>query len=148
MAKIDLNTLKSSFESGDKPNGQDYLNLIDTLAAQATDLGSDGNNENIVYGIENYTVLETIPATSWRSVKYVVTISHTVGEQNKYYTTEISALIDDEGLTISEYAVLDNDGDIGTVTVSRNGNVITLSVTPNPAIRPITVRYLRIGLKA
>jgi hypothetical protein len=148
MAKINLNTLKSKFESGDKPNGQDYLNLIDTLAAQATDLGSDGNNENIVYGIENYTVLETIPATSWRSVKYVVTISHTVGEQNKYYTTEISALIDDDGLTISEYAVLDNDGDIGTVTVSRNGNVITLSVTPNPAIRPITVRYLRIGLKA
>jgi hypothetical protein len=148
MAKIDLNTLKSSFESGDKPNGQDYLNLIDTLAAQATDLGSDGNNENIIYGIENYTVLETIPATSWRSVKYVVTISHTAGEQNKYYTTEISALVDDEGLTISEYAVLDNDGDIGTVTVSRNGNTITLSVTPNPAIRPITVRYLRIGLKA
>jgi hypothetical protein len=148
MAKIDLNTLKSSFESGDKPNGQDYLNLIDTLAAQATDLGSDGNNENVIYGIENYTVLETIPATSWRSVKYVVTISHTVGEQNKYYTTEISALVDDEGLTISEYAVLDNDGDIGTVTVSRNGNTITLSVTPNPAIRPITVRYLRIGLKA
>jgi hypothetical protein len=71
-----------------------------------------------------------------------------VGTQNKYYTTEISALIDDEGLTISEYAVLDNDGDIGTVTVSRNGNVITLSVTPNPAIRPITVRYLRTGLKA
>jgi hypothetical protein len=148
MAKIDLNTLKSSFESGDKPNGQDYLNLIDTLAAQATDLGSDGNNENVVYGIENTTVLETISATSWRSVKYVVTISHTVGEQNKYYTTEISALIDDEGLTISEYAVLDNDGDIGTVTVSRNGNTVTLSVTPNPAIRPITVRYLRIGLKA
>jgi len=148
MAKINLNTLKSKFETGDKPNGQDYSDLIDTLAAQATDLGSDGNNENIVYGIENYTVLETIPATSWRSVKYIVTISHTAGEQNKYYTTEISALIDDEGLTISEYAVLDNDGDIGTVTVSRNGNVITLSVTPNPAIRPITVRYLRIGLKA
>ena len=148
MAKINLNTLKSKFESGDKPNGQDYADLIDTLAAQATDLGSDGNNENIIYGIENTTVLETISATSWRSIKYVVTISHTVGEQNKYYTTEISALIDDEGIAVSEYAVLDNDGDIGTVTVSRNGNVITLSVTPNPAIRPITVRYLRIGLKA
>jgi hypothetical protein len=148
MAKINLNTLKSKFESGDKPNGQDYLDLIDTLAAQATDLGSDGNNENIVTGIENYTVLETISATTWRSVKYVVSISHTVSGENKYYTTEISALIDNEGLSISEYAVLDNDGDIGTVTVSRTGDVITLSVTPNPAIRPITVRYLRTGLKA
>jgi hypothetical protein len=148
MAKINLNTLKSKFETGDKPNGQDYSDLIDTLAAQATDLGSDGNNENTIYGIENYTVLETISATSWRSVKYVVTISYTEGGENRYYTTEISALIDNEGLTISEYAVLDNDGDIGTVTVSRNGNTITLSVTPNPAIRPITVRYLRLGLKA
>ena len=148
MAKINLNTLKSKFESGDKPTGQDYSDLIDTLAAQATDLGTDGNNENTVYGIENATVLETISATTWRSVKYVVTISYTAGGQNKYYTTEISALIDNEGLSISEYAVLDNDGDIGTVTVSRNGNTITLSVTPNPAIRPITVRYLRTGLKA
>jgi hypothetical protein len=87
MAKINLNTLKSKFETGDKPTGQDYSDLIDTLAAQATDLGSDGNNENIIYGIENYTVLETISATSWRSIKYVVTISHTVGVQNKYYTT-------------------------------------------------------------
>jgi hypothetical protein len=147
MAKINLNTLKSKFESGDRPNGQDYADLIDTLAG-AVDLGSDGNNESTIYGIENYTVLETIPATSWRSVKYVVSISHTVGGENKYYTTEISALIDDEGLSISEYAVLDNDGDIGTVTVSRNGNAVTLSVTPNPAIRPITVRYLRTGLKA
>jgi hypothetical protein len=148
MAKINLNTLKSKFESGDKPTGQDYSDLIDTLAAQATDLGSNGNNENTIYGIENYTVLETISSTSWRSIKYVVSISHTTGGQNKYYTTEISALIDNEGLSISEYAVLDNDGDIGTVTVSRNGNVITLSVTPNPAIRPITVRYFRTGLKA
>jgi hypothetical protein len=148
MAQINLNTLKSKFETGDKPNGQDYSDLIDTLAAQATDLGSDGNNENTIYGIESYTVLETIDATSWRSIKYVVTISHTASEENKYYTTEISALIDNDGLSISEYAVLDNDGDIGTVTVSRNGNVITLSVTPNPAIRPITVRYLRTGLRA
>ena len=148
MAKINLNTLKSKFESGDKPNGQDYSDLIDTLAAQATDLGSDGNNENIVYGIENPTVLETISSTSWRSIKYVVGISHTTGTGNKYSTTEISVLIDKEDISISEYASLDNSGDIGTVSVSRNGNVITLSVTPNPAIRPITVRYFRTGLKA
>jgi hypothetical protein len=148
MAKINLNTLKSKFESGDKPNGQDYTDLIDTLAAQATDLGSDGNNENIVTGIENYTVLETISATTWRSVKYVVAISYTTGVENKYYSTEISVLIDKQDISISEYASLDNNGDIGTVSVSRNGNTITLSVTPNPAIRPITVRYFRTGLKA
>lgn len=148
MAKISLNTLKTSFETGDRPTGDDYVNLIDTLAAQATDLGSDGNNENTVYGIENYTVLETLDASQWRMIKYVIGISHTDGGANKYYATELSVLIDGTDVNVSEYAVVDNDGDVGTVDVSRNGNTLTLSVTPNPAIRPITVRYFRTGLKA
>ena len=148
MAKISLDTLKTAFETGDRPNGDDYVNLIDTLAAQATDLGSDGNNENIVYGIENVTVLDTINATQWRMVKYVVGISHTDGGANKYYATELAVLIDGSDVNVSEYAVIDNDGDVGTVDVSRNGDTLSLSVTPNPAVRPITVRYFRTGLKA
>ena len=31
MAKIDLTTLKSKFETGDTPTGDDFVNLIDTL---------------------------------------------------------------------------------------------------------------------
>jgi hypothetical protein len=57
-------------------------------------------------------------------------------------------LIDGTDLNVSEYAVIDNDGDIGTVDVSRDGDVLTLSVVPNPQVRPITVRYARMGLKA
>jgi hypothetical protein len=148
MAKVSLSNIKTRFETGDRPTGADYVDLIDTLAAQATDLGTDGNNENTIYGIENSTVLETLNASQWRIVKYVIGISHTANNANKYYATELSVLIDGEDLNVSEYAVLDNDGDIGTVNVSRNGNTLTLSVTPNPAIRPITVRYFRTGLKA
>lgn len=148
MPKVSLSNIKSRFETGDKPSGDDYVDLIDTLAAQATDLGSDGNNENIVYGIENHTVLETVNASQFRVVKYVVGISHTANGENKYYATELSVLIDGTNVNVSEYAVIDNDGDIGTVDVSRNGDTLTLSVTPNNAIRPITVRYFRTGLKA
>ena len=148
MAKINLNTLKTKFETGDRPSGADYVDLIDTLAAQATDLGSDGNNENTIYGIENYTILETINASQWRTINYVVGISHTASGANKYYATQISVLIDGQNVNISEYGIIDNDGEIGTVNVSRDGNTLTLSVTPNPAIRPITVRYFRTGLKA
>ena len=147
MAKININTLKTKFETGDKPTGSDYVDLIDTLAAQATDLGTDGNNENIVYGIENVTVLESIDASQWRMVKYVVGISYTESDSNKYYATELSVLIDGENINVSEYGVLDNDGDIGTVDVSRSGDTLSLSVTPNPAFRPISVRYFRTGLK-
>lgn len=148
MAKVSLSNIKTRFETGDRPSGTDYVDLIDTLAAQATDLGSDGNNENTIYGIENYTVLETIDSSYWRMLKYVIGISHVSGGANKFYATELSVLIDGTNVNVSEYAVIDNDGDIGTVDVSRNGNTITLSVTPNPAIRPITVRYFRTGLKA
>ena len=148
MAKISINSLKTRFETGDKPTGNDYADLIDTLAAQATDLGTDGNNESIVYGIENPTVLESIDASRWRMVKYVVGISYTENNSNKYYATEISILVDGENLNVSEYGVLDNDGDIGTVDVSRSGDTLSISVTPNPAYRPISVRYFRTGLKA
>ncbi len=148
MPKISLNSLKTKFETGDRPSGQDYVDLIDTLAAQATDLGTDGNNENTVYGIENYTVLETLNTSQWRTIHYVVGVSYTANGANKYYATQISVLIDGQNVNINEYGVLDNDGDIGTVDVSRNGNTLTLSVTPNNAIRPITVRYFRTGLKA
>lgn len=148
MPKISLNQLKTRFETGDKPTGDDYINLIDTLAAQATDLGTDGNNQNVIYGIENFTNLDIIDATEWRMVKYVVGISYTLNNINKYYATEISVLIDGENLNINEYGVIDSDGDIGTVNVSRNGNTLAMSVTPNPAFRPITVRYFRTGLKA
>jgi hypothetical protein len=148
MAKINLNTLKSKFETGDKPTGQDYVDLIDTLAAQATDLGSDGNNENIVSGIENTTVLESIPVASWRLVKYMVSLSKTTGGANKFYATEFTILIDGTNINISQYGIIDNDGDIGTVDVSRVGSNLVLSIIPNPAVKPVTARFARVGLKA
>lgn len=148
MAKVSLSNIKTRFETGDRPTGNDYVDLIDTLASQATDLGTDGNNEHIVYGIENVTVLETLDATQWRLVKYMVSLSKTDGGDNKFYATEFSILIDGQNINVSEYGVMDNDGDIGTVNVSRNGNVLTLSVIPNPSVRPVTARYARVGLKA
>lgn len=148
MAKITIPALKTKFESGDRPTGDDYVDLIDTLSAQATDLGTGGNNEHIVYGIENYTVLESIDANAWRLVKYMVSLSKTNDGDNKFYATEFSILIDGQNINISEYGIMDNDGDIGTVNVSRDGNTLTLSVTPNPQVRPVTARFARVGLKA
>lgn len=148
MAKITIQQVKAAFETGDKPNGQDYVNLIDTLAAQATDLGTNGNNELEISGIENYTVIDSFPANAWRMVKYLVSISKTSGGDNKFYATELTILIDADNTNVSQYGVIDNDGDIGTIDVSRNGSNVELTITPNPAIRPVTVRFGRMGLKA
>jgi hypothetical protein len=78
----------------------------------------------------------------------MVAISKVSGSENKFYATEISILIDKDNINVSEYGIIDNDGDMGTISVSRTGDVLGLVVTPNPSISPITVRFARIGLKA
>lgn len=148
MPRIDIDSLKGAFETGDRPSGTDYQNLIDTLIQQATDLGTSGNNEAEISGIENSTVIEEIDATEWRMVKYLVSISKTTDGDDKFYATEISVLIDGSNINVAEYGVIDNDGDMGTISVSRQGDLIQLAIIPNVAIRPVTVRYARMGLKA
>jgi hypothetical protein len=148
MAINSIPYVKSRYETGDRPSQEDYEDLIDTVAAQATDLGTFGNNENTISGIENSTVIDSFSATTWRMVKYLVSISKTSAGDNKFYATELTILVDGTNVNVSEYGTIDNDGNIGTVSVSRNGSTVSLTVTPNENIKPITVRFARIGLKA
>ena len=148
MAQISIPTLKTKYETGDRPTQQDYADLIDTTAGQATQLGSFGNNDNTITGIENATVVDNFSATEWRMVKYIVSLSKTTNGDNYFYATELTILVDGEDISVSEYGTIDNDGNIGTISVSRVGTTVTLNVTPDPVIKPITVRYARMGLRA
>ena len=148
MAKISVPTLKTKFQTGDRPTQQDYEDLIDSASARSTDLGTMGNNENTITGIENPTVVDNFDATEWRMVKYIVSVAKTTAGDNKFYATELTILVDGTDVNVSEYGTIDNDGNIGTISVSRTGNTVALTVTPDPAIKPVTVRYARIGLKA
>ena len=148
MAKISVSNVKNLFQTGDRPTQENYVDLIDTLSSQATDLGSAGNNEGTVYSIENITVIDNFDATVWRMVKYIISISKTSAGDNKFYATELTILVDGTDVSVSEYGTIDNDGNIGTINVSRTGNTVALTVTPDPAIKPVTVRYARMGLKA
>lgn len=145
MARTTLAQVKSKFESGDRPTGADFIDLIDTLVQQATDLGSSGNNESSVSGIENQTTVDSYDCTVWRFVKYLVTISKT--NTNQFYATEISVLFDGTNINVTQYGTMDNDGNMGTISVSKSGNTINLIVTPGD-IKPVTVRFARMGLKA
>ena len=148
MAKISISSVKALFQTGDRPTQENYVDLIDTAAAQATDLGSSGNNENTISGIENLTVIDSFDATQWRMVKYIISISKTSAGDNKFYATELTILADGTNVSVSEYGTIDNDGNIGTINVSRTGNTVAITVTPDNAIKPVTVRYARLGLKA
>lgn len=148
MAKVSISNVKSRFQTGDRPTQEDYEDLIDTLAGAGNDLGSAGNNENTITGVENITVIDNFDATLWRLVKYMVSISKTTEGDNLFYATELSILVDSDNVSVSEYGTIDNDGNIGTINVSRTGNTVALTVTPDPAIKPVTVRFARMGLKA
>ena len=148
MSRTTIPYVKSKFETGDRPTQQDYVDLIDTVSSQSTDLGTFGNNENTINGIENPTVVDNFDATVWRMVKYIVSISKTTAGDNKFYATEMTILVDGQDVSVSEYGSIDNDGNVGTISVSRVGNIVNLIVTPDPIIKPVTVRFARIGLKA
>jgi hypothetical protein len=148
MAKTSLSAVKALFQTGDRPTEENYVDLIDTLSAQATDLGSSGNNESTINGIENSTVFDNFLASEFRSMRYVISIKKTSGGANKYYATEMNILVDGTDVSVTEYATIDNDGNIGTISVSRAGDTVSLTVVPVGGQTPITLRYMRMGLKA
>jgi hypothetical protein len=148
MAKISISSVKALFQTGDRPTQENYEDLIDTASAQATDLGTSGNNEVTINGIENSTIFDNFLASEWRSVKYMISIKKTSGGDNKYYATELTIVPDATDVNVSEYGTVDNDGNIGTISVSRAGDTVSLTVIPVGGLTPITLRYMRMGLKA
>jgi hypothetical protein len=148
MARTTIPYVKTRFETGDRPSQEDYIDLIDTLSSQATDLGTSGNNENVISEIENPTVIDSFNATQWRLVKYIISISKTTNGDNKFYATELSILVDGTNVNVSEYGTIDTNGNMGTISVSKTGNTVAITLTPDSVVKPVTLRYARIGLKA
>jgi len=145
MAVIPVNTLKSKFETGDRPNGQDYADLIDTTSYRADSLGGEGNNSVIINGIESATVFDTIDVSTWRTIKYMVQMSH--AGSSSYRSVEINIVFDGTNQNITEFAsVKNNASDVGIISASLNSGTISMTVTPT--LSPITVRFYRTGLKA
>ena len=144
MPILPIDTLKTKFETGDRPTGSDFVDLIDTTSHNATALGADGNNSLTINGIENPTVFDTIETGTWRTVKYLLQISHQ--PTGKYIGTELSIVFDGTNVNISEYGTVSNsETDIATIAASLNDGIISMTVTP--LLTPITVRFYRTGLK-
>ena len=60
----------------------------------------------------------------------------------------MTILVDGTNVNVSEYGTIDTDGNIGTISVSRAGGTVNLTVVPVVGQTPITLRYMRTGLKA
>jgi len=145
MAVLPINQLKAKFETGDRPNGSDFSDLIDTTSYRADSLGGEGNNSVTINGIESATVFDTIDTSTWRTVKYLVQMSHSAS--SSYRSTEINIVFDGTNQNITEFAsVANNNSNVGNITASLNSGTISMTVTP--ALSPMTIRFYRTGLKA
>ena len=145
MAVISITTLKTKFESGDRPTGQDFTDLIDTTSYRAEALGGDGNNSLTINGIESATVFDTIDVSVWRTIKYLIQVSHP--STSVYKSTEINIVFDGTNQNITEFGTVSNTTNaIGNITATLNSGIISMTVTP--ALTPMTIRYYRTGLKA
>jgi hypothetical protein len=145
MAILPINQLKAKFETGDRPNGQDFTDLIDTTSYRADSLGGDGNNSVTINGIETATVFDTIDTSVWRTIKYMIQLSNSAS--GSYRSTEINIVFDGTNQNITEFASVANTAsDVGTISASLNSGTISMTVTPT--LSPITVRFYRTGLKA
>jgi hypothetical protein len=145
MAIVPISTLKSKFESGDRPTGQDFTDLIDTTSYRAEALGGDGNNSLTINGIESATVFDTIDVSVWRTIKYLIQVSHP--STSVYRSTEINIVFDGTNQNITEFGTVSNTANaIGNITASLNSGIISMTVTP--VLTPMTIRYYRTGLKA
>lgn len=145
MTILPINQLKAKFETGDRPTGQDYADLIDTTSYRADSLGGDGNNSIIINGIETETVFDTIDTSTWRTIKYMIQMSHPIS--SSYRSSEINIVFDGTNQNITEFASVANTGsDVGTISASLNSGTISMTVTPT--LSPITLRFYRTGLKA
>jgi len=145
MAIVPINTLKTKFESGDRPTGQDFADLIDTTSYRAEALGGDGNNSLTINGIESATVFDTIDVSVWRTIKYLIQVSHP--STSVYKSTEINIVFDGTNQNITEFGTISNTANaIGNISASLNSGIISMTVTP--VLTPMTIRYYRTGLKA
>jgi len=132
------------------PNSLDYKvtsvqNQVNGLDAENVSdiLGLEGNNDLTISGIENKTTIDSFSSSVYRTIKYSLQITR----NNEYVASEYMILNDGSNINLSESNIVSNTSNIlADVTFESNAGIISLCVTP--ANSAITVRFVRMALKA
>jgi len=111
--------------------------------AVSTLLGLEGNNDLVVYGIENPTVIDSFDKNTWKTATYKIQVT----KGADVYTSEIVVTCTASDILISESNIVaSSNTNIFSYTFEENSGIISLRVTP--ASGSISVRYYRTAIKA
>ena len=149
---IEALQVKVGVDGSQDPNSLDYkvsdiesqLGSLGNSTTTITELfGLEGNNDQIVTGIENKTTLDTFAKAAFGTVKYQLQITR----GSELYTSSLTILNDGSNLSIVESDIVSNtDNTLANVTFEENTGIISLCVTP--VSTAVIARYYRTSLKA
>lgn len=144
---------KVGVDNSEDPNSLDYKikDLVDVVGSLSNNtetftelLGLEGNNDQIITGIENKTIVDSFAKNAFSTVKYVLQIIR----GSEYYTSELTILNDSDDLHTSESNIVSNSNNnvtLANLTFEENSGIISLCVTPVSS--EVTFRYYRTALK-
>lgn len=139
MAVISLGLLKTKFETGDRPTGADYSDLIDTTSYYATSLESrvealEATGESLIEATissSSPTVVHQWAADSFTTIEYIIQII----QGTKFYACKILLLNNSTDIDYTKYGIISLGDDMSDLAITSeiNGDFGQLLVTISDA---------------
>jgi hypothetical protein len=126
MPVISIPLLKTKFETGDRPTGADYVDLIDTTSYYAVSLESriealELADNTIITGnvtTSSPTVIDTWTLGSLRTIEYTVEIV----QGTKQYCSKLLVMSNASLVSFTNYGILTIGDDINGLSVSATAD--------------------------
>jgi len=139
-------------------HGLDYTATNGTSVTLLGDAADSGDTINIssfasstINGSRNNTVLSTTTAsqtvdtfnkTVSRSAKYIVQMT----QGSRYHSQEVMLIHDGTTVSMTKYADIYTDSDLGTVDADISGNLVRLQVSPNYTNTTVKTHRTEVGV--
>ena len=117
------------------PNATANWEAVNVLQQASVDLDSAGANQ----------LVDIFPKTQFRTCKYIIQLEH--DSDNKYHSTELLLTHNNTTVSLTEYAIVKTDSDLGVFDAIIDGsNNVQLIV--DPAYTNTSVKAKRISIDA
>ena len=120
--------------TGNMPNATGNQEAVNVLQQASVDLDSAGAGQ----------LVDIFPKTQFRTCKYIVQLEH--DSDNKYHSSELLLTHNGSTVSITEYAIVTTDSDLGVFDALIDSNNVTLIV--DPSFTNTSVKAKRISIDA
>jgi hypothetical protein len=105
----------------------DTLEVVSLSKASFADHAAIKPNESELVDTTAGQIIDTFPAESFRTAKYIISISH---ETEGYHSEEILLLHDDTDVYITTYAQIFTNQSLATISGTITSGIVQLTATP------------------